>query len=867
MSVPSGAAASRPGLEAGFPGRVPGEGPFPGSRGHADPRAIPPGAARRRAGRRPPGGPGRRRDGFGGGLVLSLLVLLLLALPVAAARAGSPEAAAPEPRGATRVVGGTAARDGEWPSQVVILAPDPVGRGLMRRHCGGTVVGARYVLTAAHCFVASAGPGARRQTLAAPDILVLVGRNSVPARLERTAALAAGARAAAAVTPHPAFDPAVFANDVALIELAGPADAPAMPLIDPELAGNDLSGLKASVIGFGRTREGSDETDLPLALQEATLPVVALERCRAAFADSPLAGNRLDDGNLCAGFAGGGVDACQGDSGGPLVARAENGDFVQIGLVSWGEGCGRAGRFGVYTRLAAHIGWLQAVSRNALAPPARPAPDNRLSPDLPVAGATSDLPVAAADATVFSLMTPTSIARAGETMRPGDRALVIGIDGYPDPFAVSGVRADVRDAVAALTGDFGFRFDQVLVLTNEQATRDNIRAAFDTWLTQGSRAGDRVVLYYTGQGIASRVLPSLRRGGSGPVIVPFDAQMRRDEAGRLADVERVLAPADIQALLRRLDGRSVTAIFDAASAGSGEAVAAIALAGIGADVRAVDARVPVTEGLAGRMAAVRAGAEEVPPPGMVVWLAGRPGEPVASEGSGDEARGFASRLVWSGLAGERLAGADGDRSVAAFSARLAERMDARCRMLSTQCRFEQTPELLADAATGAGPLAGQLRLRTEEAAGGVGQELSLTRTARGAVVARATRSGALIVVAIAADGQMQQVYPAVRPNGTLPDNRMAAGQVVEVIPADAVLGSRAVPFGTRLFVGLLADRPVQRIDLPDQPAEAVDPDGSLAFLQRWVADLRVPDARSGALSAVAWSFSTPVSQVTAMQGQ
>jgi secreted trypsin-like serine protease len=55
---------------------------------------------------------------------------------------------------------------------------------------------------------------------------------------------------------------------------------------------------------------------------------------------------------LCAGQPGFGVDACQGDSGGTLFA-SEPGGFVQVGIVSFDEGCAD-GFPGVYTRLSEH---------------------------------------------------------------------------------------------------------------------------------------------------------------------------------------------------------------------------------------------------------------------------------------------------------------------------------------------------------------------------------------------------------------------------------------------------------------------------------------------------------------------------------
>lgn len=46
------------------------------------------------------------------------------------------------------------------------------------------------------------------------------------------------------------------------------------------------------------------------------------------------------------------------DSGGPIIYR--HGDhYVAHGLVSWGEeGCARAGKLGVYTRVSNYLQWI-----------------------------------------------------------------------------------------------------------------------------------------------------------------------------------------------------------------------------------------------------------------------------------------------------------------------------------------------------------------------------------------------------------------------------------------------------------------------------------------------------------------------------
>ena len=71
--------------------------------------------------------------------------------------------------------------------------------------------------------------------------------------------------------------------------------------------------------------------------------------CAAAY---QVTGVKLVAGeSVCAGRRG--VDTCQGDSGGPMVRRDGSGAWVQVGIVSWGLGCGRAGYPGVYTQISA----------------------------------------------------------------------------------------------------------------------------------------------------------------------------------------------------------------------------------------------------------------------------------------------------------------------------------------------------------------------------------------------------------------------------------------------------------------------------------------------------------------------------------
>ncbi|NXA09306.1 ACRO protein, partial [Sapayoa aenigma] len=241
-------------------------------------------------------------------------------------------------QGKTRVVGGTSAQGGAWPWLVSIQDPRRGGIGHL---CGGSLISLQWVLTAAHCFVKASNISVWRVLIGATQ-LTEPGPGAELRHIKR-------------LLTHEDYNAADQSNDIALLELDEPVEcSPYIQLGCVPNATVDVPELDTCyVAGWGSTTERAQSTSD--VLQEAEVHLLDVQTCNS----SEWYDGDVHTHNLCAGHPEGGIDTCQGDSGGPLMCKDDDTDyFWVVGVTSWGKGCARAKRPGIYTSTQHFYNWI-----------------------------------------------------------------------------------------------------------------------------------------------------------------------------------------------------------------------------------------------------------------------------------------------------------------------------------------------------------------------------------------------------------------------------------------------------------------------------------------------------------------------------
>ncbi|MEF2482992.1 S1 family peptidase [Vibrio mimicus] len=238
-----------------------------------------------------------------------------------------------------RIINGSDATLGEWPSIVALVKSGQ--NAFDGQFCGGSFLGGRYVLTAAHCV----------EFMDPAKLDAVIGINNL--NNEGSEGIRVPVRR---IYVHEDYFNSNLVNDIAILELAREVSSPAIRIADATTRISTAAGSRMSVAGWGTTTP-SGSSVYPSVLQKVDVNLQDQSTCYMAMSGLNPSGISFNPNstNFCAGTANN-EDSCRGDSGGPIIV-ADTG--VQLGIVSWGSAvCATSGTYGVYTNISYFTNWI-----------------------------------------------------------------------------------------------------------------------------------------------------------------------------------------------------------------------------------------------------------------------------------------------------------------------------------------------------------------------------------------------------------------------------------------------------------------------------------------------------------------------------